>query len=146
MSATATEVPDRVDVEAHARTVSALLREYAAKLATLCDELLAVLAAPPRDTLDRAAWLLDRSDLVRKPLLVILSRGSGLRENGPLEPLTRDELSLRMFEAEVHIHHALRLTGQLRDKIAGSKYAGEVKKLRLAAGLSAMKGGPLDPD
>jgi hypothetical protein len=49
-------------------------------------------------------------------------------------------------EIEIHFHHTLRLAQELRQELDGERLADEVKKLRLAAGLNAMKGGPLDPE
>jgi hypothetical protein len=52
-----------------------------------------------------------------------------------------------MREIEIHLHHALRLTYELKQLLDQEKYLGDqVPKLRLAAGLNAMKGGPLRPD
>lgn len=146
MEAVLTEpAADAVNVEHHARIVMDLLREYAKKLAQLNEELLSANEGAGY-TANRAAWLLDQSEVTRKPLMAILSRGSGLREGSPLESITRDELSLRMFETEVHLHHMLRLAHQLRERITSAKLTEQVAKLRLSAGLNAMKGGPLKPD
>jgi hypothetical protein len=54
-----------------------------------------------------------------------------------------------MREIEIHFHHMLRLTHELRQVIEIQKRSGmkdQVAKLRLAAGLNAMKGGPLNPE
>lgn len=143
MNATEVDVSDRhVDVETQAGLVIGVLREYSSKFAALTAELLDATERLPRSAdLDRLAWLLDRSELLRKPIATILSRGSGLRENAPLKPITRDELSLRMFETEVHLHHAIRLTLALRDRLAERKLSDGVAKLRVTAGLPGS--GPL---
>lgn len=144
MSDTATGTPPRaVDVEEHARIVTAVLREYAEKISALNDELWMALGSPINE--GRAAWLLDRSELIRRPLLTVLSRGSGLRENAPLESITRDILSLRMVELEVHLHHMDRQTAELHALIEHDRKPEEVAKLRVAAGLNVMKSGPRRP-
>lgn len=147
MSTTTADITERpVNVEEQARIVMGLLREYAAKLAELNSTLLLVLKMEIQNEINHAAWLLDQSELIQKPLLAILSRGSGLRDNSPLETITQDELSLRLFETEVHLHHMMRLSQQLRDKIKSHKLTDDVAKRRMAAGLSGMKGGPLRPN
>ena len=132
----------RTRAEELARAVGAILREYAPKLAALNGEFFQVLDGDIRSQTSRAAWLLDQSEIMRKPLLAILSRGSGLREISPLEPMTRDELSLRMFEIEIQLHHMIRHTNQLRDKLASYKLSDHVAKLRMAAGLPGGQNGP----
>jgi hypothetical protein len=129
-----------------ARIVCGLLKEYAARPAELNTEFLDVTATPDVHWMARWAWLLDRSELIRKPLSNIISRGSGLLEHATLDSLTRDELGLRMREIEIQLHHVLRLSHELRQSHEYKRAADQVKKLRLAAGLNAMKGGPLDPD
>src|SRR6266498_1394511 len=84
--------PDAVNVEEHARIVSELLKEYATTLAALNSALLTAKEDGP----ERKAWLLDQGELLTKPLSRIISRGSGLLEHSSLEPLTEDELALRM--------------------------------------------------
>jgi len=148
MNGAAIEAPEQpVNVEEQARIVMNLLREYAEKLSTLNRELASCSVSWQRgNPREQAAWLLDQSELIRRPLLTILSRGSGLRENAPLESITRDELSLRMTETELHLHHMIRQAGELRAQIEQKKLMAEVAKLRLVAGLSAMPGGPLHPE
>jgi hypothetical protein len=141
MNTTVAETTERpVNVEEQARIVMGLLREYAGKLSELTAELLQ-LPGPYDLDFNRVAWLLDQSELLRKPLLTILSRGSGLRENAPLEPIVRDELSLRMFETEVHLHHVTRLTILLRDRLSERQMAEQVAKLRVSAGLPGESNG-----
>ncbi len=175
MNAT-TEAPEttetaemRISVVEQARIVSGLLKEYAAKLAELNAELLGFSFKPGTTAcFAHTAWLLDQGELLRKPLSNIISRGSALleysspeaiarlsavapvRERSSLDFLTADELALRMREIEIHLHHMLRLTHELRESVeTGLRkggYKGDlVAKLRLAAGLNAMKGGPLNP-
>lgn len=147
MNGAAIEAPEQVNVEEQARTVMNLLREYAEKLVTLNRELASCLVTWQRsDPFEQTAWLLDQSELIRKPLLTILSRGSALRENAPIESITRDELSLRMVETEVHLHHMIRQAGELRTRVVQEKKMADVAKFRLAAGLNAMPGGPLHPE
>jgi len=141
--------PQAVDVEEHARVVMGLLREYVEKLVVINRDLAECVSGWQQPLLagdySQAAWLLDQSELIRKPLLAVLSRGSGLRENASLEPITQDELNLRMVETEVHMHHMMRLTGELRSHIESKKVMDHVGKLRVVAGLSGMKGGPVRP-
>lgn len=135
----------RAHNEEQARVVMSLLREYSGKLAALAAELdQFVEQVRSRGWVDqpsKAAWLLDQSEILRKPFLAILSRGSGLRETAQLDSLVRDELSLRMFETEVHLHHAARLTLALRELLTNQKTADQVAKMRVAAGLPAIQGG-----
>jgi uncharacterized protein YecT (DUF1311 family) len=130
-----------VDVEERARTVMAVLREYAEKVAALNKEFGAALINLTSNhrslNESQVAWLLDQAELMRRPLLAILSRGSGLRENAPIESITRDELSLRMVELEVHLHHMFRHAGELRAKLESWRLAEGVTPLRFAAGLPA---------
>ena len=146
MNATFTDETERpVNVDEQARIVIGVLREYAEKLAALTSELIGIIGNL-QGRINEVAWLLDQSEVLRKPLLTILSRGSGLRENAPLEPVVRDELSLRMFETEVHLHHTARLTLQLRDKLTQLKWTEQVAKLRVTAGLpNESNGSPLLP-
>lgn len=148
MNGTTIEAPEQpVNVEEQARIVMSILREYSEKLVTLNRELASCLATWQRaNPFEQTAWLLDQSELIRKPLLTILSRGSALRENAPIESITRDELSLRMVETEVHLHHMIRQAGELRTRVVREQKMAEVAKFRLAAGLSAMPGGPLHPE
>ena len=137
-----------VNVEEQARTLVGILREYADKLMAANKELFAVLAEKDDGFLDesRAAWLLDRSEVLRKPLLRLVSRGHGLHDHSGLDALTRDELALRLTEVDLHLHHMVRQTGQLRSVAERYKLAEDIARLRMAAGLNAMKGGPLRPD
>jgi hypothetical protein len=130
----------RAHNEEQARIVMGLLREYSGKLAALATGLLQVQEGL-HYKLSEAAWLIDQSEVIRKPLLTILSRGSGLRENAPLEPITRDELSLRMFETEVHLHHTTRMTLRIRELLTNTKLADQVAKMRVTAGLPVVPNG-----
>lgn len=132
----------RARAEELARAVMAILREYTPKIAAMNGEFFQVLAGDLRQLTNQAAWLLDQSEILRKPLLAILSRGSGLREISLLEPMTRDELSLRMFEIEIQLHHLVRHTNQLREKVTLFKLDDQVAKLRMAAGLPGGQNGP----
>lgn len=144
MNATEADTPDEPfttveqarAVESQARLVMGVLKEYSGKLAELTNGLLRV-QERLQDNLNEAAWLLDQSEVIRKPLLAILSRGSGLREGSPFASVTRDELSLRMFETEVHLHHATRMTLRLRDRLVSAKLIDQVAKMRVTAGLPA---------
>jgi|GEM_PF-6759778 len=134
----------RVSVEEQARTVSGLLKEYADKLTALNADLLDAICNPEMTA--RAAWLLDQGELLRKPLSQIISRGSGLLEHAALDTIVEDELSLRMREIEIHLHHAVRLTHELKQILLDGGLAEQVAKLRVGSGLNAMKGGPLRPE
>jgi hypothetical protein len=149
MSDLVAETTERpVNVEEHARIVMTVLKEYVDKLAAFNAEVLDTLCdLGESQTVRRAAWLLDQGELMRAQLPRILSRGSGLLEHSKLTPITQDELALRMREIEIHIHHALRMTHELRKTIEEDKKLGEqVAKLRVAAGLNGMRGGPLRPE
>ncbi|HEY1188821.1 MAG TPA: hypothetical protein VGE74_14295 [Gemmata sp.] len=134
-------IDHRARNEEQARVVMALLREYSGKLAALTGDLKKLVASGWVNDYDTIAWLLDQSEILRKPLLAILSRGSGLRESAQLDSLIRDELSLRMWETEVHLHHAARLTLALRARLTKSKVMDDVAKMRVSAGLPAIQGG-----
>jgi hypothetical protein len=134
--------------EEKARVVLVLLKEYANKLSSLIADLLDLkLYEHLGSGRERAAWLLDQGELLRKPLSQILSRGSAFLEHSNLDTTTENELALRMREIEIHFHHALRLTHELKQKIDEDKsLTAQIAKLRVAAGLNAMKGGPLRPE
>jgi hypothetical protein len=137
------------EVNDQARIVADLLREYANKLVDLRKEFEQLLwSMADHDLRDDslAAWLLDQSDHLRKPLVAILSRASSFEEHGGLDPLIEDEIRLRRTETEIHLHHVLRLTGDLRSRLDQRKQSEDVARLRMAAGLSGMKGGPLRPN
>lgn len=144
-TATAETNERRVSAEEQARIVSGLLKEYAEKLSALNANLLNAITKGYFTA--QAAWLLDQGELLRKPLAQIISRGSGLLEHSNLDTITEDELALRMQEIEIHLHHALRLTHEFKQPIEKNKAQAEaVAQLRVAAGLNAMKGGPLRPE
>jgi hypothetical protein len=136
-----------LDNEEKTKVVLVLLKEYTDKLSAQIRDILDFfwqrsLIAP--GSLERAAWLLDQGELLRKSLPQIISRGSALLEYLQLETNTKNELSLRMSEIEIHFHHMLRLIHEL--KLAIDNQKNNVAKLRISAGLNAMKGGPLRPD
>ncbi|MBY0455853.1 MAG: hypothetical protein K2V38_00800 [Gemmataceae bacterium] len=143
MNETEIETPRSASVEEQARVVMSVLREYSGKLAKLVAEFNRILTDAEsidwqQTDANEVAWLLDQSEFLRKPLLAILSRGSGLREHAPLEPLTRDELSLRMWETEVHLHHATRMAMSLRSSLRGQPLREPlVEKRRVKSGLPA---------
>jgi len=145
--ASVTDVPAKsYDIGEHARIVARLLQEYAEKLFVLVNNLLESTKGHHTKDLDRIAWLLDQSEILRKPLLPVLSRACSLEEQGGLDSLAEDELRLRRIETEVHLHHVLRLAHELRLVIDKRKQTESVARLRMAAGLSGMKGGPLRPN
>jgi hypothetical protein len=178
MNAAISEVPEtaettvsRFTIPDQARIVAGLLKEYSGKLAELNAELLefSFEAKLARSLAPQAAWLLDQTEILRKPLSSIISRGSALleysspeavaklrkvaplRDDSYFDALTADELTLRMREIEIQLHHTLRLTHELRETIkAELRRTGLredlVARLQHAAGLNAMKGGPLNPE
>jgi hypothetical protein len=147
MNATTVETDDRpVNVEEQVRNVSALLKEYAEKLSALNANLINTVSNFDRTQARLAAWFLDQGELLRQPLSRIISRGSGLLEHSNLDPLTKDELAVRMREIDIHFHHMLRLTHELKQTTENARLKEAVDKLRYAAGLNAMKGGPLHPE
>ena len=133
--------------ETEARGVMSVLKEYAEKLSALNSDLMTTRYGYPNgDLFQRAALLLDISETIRKPLARILSRGSALLEHPVLDSFVEDELALRVREIEIHYHHLLRLTHELRQFIDESGEKDQVARLRYAAGLNGMKGGPLRPN
>src|SRR5580658_10510699 len=113
-----------LDNEEKTKVVLVLLKEYTDKLSAQIRDILDFfwqrsLIAP--GSLERAAWLLDQGELLRKSLPQIISRGSALLEYLQLETNTKNELSLRMSEIEIHFHHALRLTHELKLAIDNQK-------------------------
>jgi hypothetical protein len=144
-AATAEANEHRVSVEEQVRIVAGLLKEYASKLAALNVDFL--VGIERGYSYSKMAWLLDQGELLRPPLTRLMSRGSALLEHSSLGTITEDELTQRMREMEIHFHHALRLTHELRKSIdKSSRKAAAVAKLRVSAGLNAMKGGPLRPE
>ncbi len=138
-----------IDVDEQARIVLGLLKEYAEKLSSLNTDILEARTDPTRGLplrTERAAWLLDQGELLKPPLSRIISRGSALLEHMNLDTVVEDELALRMREIEIHLHHTLRLTHELKQVFEQARNAEQIAKLRLAAGLNAMKGGPLRPE
>lgn len=152
MTAAEVEAPTQaMGVEQQARIVSDLLREYAAKLVTLNHELWHWLLSDyskhgPDQEASRAAWLLDQSEFIRKPLVTILNRASGLQEQSPIGDMTDNELELRRIETEIHLHHMSRLAHELRGELDKKRLTANASRLRMASGLSGMKGGPLRPN
>jgi hypothetical protein len=129
-----------------ARIVLRLLKEYTRKLSILNSNLLEALSDFARCTIQSMAWLLDQGELLRNPLSQLISRGSSLLEHTILDSVTKDELTLRMREIEIHMHHTVRLTYELRQAAEKKKMGASIAKLRVSAGLNAMKGGPLRPE
>jgi len=135
-----------VNVEEDAEVVGAVLREYAVKLTEYNAGMIPLLATTSRLTSGTAplgaswdynqiAWMLDRFEMINRPLQRVLSRGSALVEHSPLPSRAQDILELRMRELEAQLHHAERQTLELHALIAKGKHAQEVTKLRYAAGL-----------
>jgi hypothetical protein len=136
-----------VGAEEEAKVLEEILREYAGKLTAMnADLLLFSEEGAAQRKPSRAAWLLDRFELVRKPLLQVLSRASQLTEHADLAPLTHDLMALRLAELETQLHHAARQASELQGLVRGSADDQKVARLRVAAGLSGMKGGPLRPE
>jgi hypothetical protein len=140
-----------VNVEEEAQLVAGVLREYAAKLVEYNAEMVALLpavaqlvrgTAPVGSTWNYSnlAWMLDRFEMINRPLQRVLSRGSALVEHSALAQRTHDEMNLRLRELESQLHHAERQTMELRDLLGVDKHAQAVAKLRYAAGLPAGRG------
>ncbi len=138
-----TIAPSALELEAH--HLLSLLREYAGKLLRLNDELFSMIEKSNSNS--RAAWLIDQSELLRKPVIALVNRTASLQESlAASSDVIEDELELRRLETEIHLHHMIRQTGELRETIDRANRADKVARLRLAAGLNGMKGGPLRPN
>ena len=137
---------DKIDVEKDGQAVATVLREYAGKLADFNAEMLTFLETAyefHEGNYGRAAWMLDRFEMINRPLQRMLSRGSGLVENSPITPRTRDELDLRMRDLEAQLYHAERQTRRLLADLGTGKHAQEVAKLRYEVPAVAVR--ILDP-
>ncbi len=128
-----------MNVEEQTRHVCGLLKEYAEKLIHLKrDESEFAVPAFGRDPelYDRLAWWLDACERIRKPLLAVVSLASQTLEHLDPEPLARDELTLRLAEIEVHLHHTLRRYFYWKDRVAKDKgLKALIDPLRMAYGL-----------
>lgn len=126
-------------VEEQTRHVCGLLKEYTAKLIDLKRrELEFGVPAFGTDTryYDLLAWWLDECERVKKPLLEVVSLASQTLEHLDPEPLARDELTLRLAEIEVHLHHTLRRYIFWRDRVSKNKdLKAQIDPLRMAYGL-----------
>jgi hypothetical protein len=133
-----------LDTEEQVRLVLNLLKEYSDKLSSLIVYLLDPMFHEHLGSArERAAWLLDQGEMLRKPLSQIISRGSAFLEHMNLDITTENELTLRMREIEIHLHHATRLTHELKQRIDKNKSLGsrqqlgaQIADLRVSAGLN----------
>ncbi len=128
--------------------LAAILGEFATKLSVLNDRVLEHWASKDSTEIwDRHAILLDRIEMIRKPLETVIRDASQLLEHGDLEEYQRSELTLRLAEVETELHHSIRYTELLKTNIARDpQFQNTVARLRVTAGLNAMKGGPLRPN
>ena len=127
--------------------LATILGEFATKLSALNDRVLEHWADKDSGGIwERHAILLDRIEMIRKPLEVVIGGASQLLEHGDLEPFQRGELTLRLAEVETELHHAIRHTEQLKANLARDpQFQITVARLRMTAGINGMKGGPLRP-
>jgi len=148
MSVAATETePTSKNLEQEARHLLTLLREYSAKLLRLNEDFFEILRnGKPTSSHSRVAWLLDQSVLLQKPVVDLVNRAAALQELTSLSSLTEDELELRRVETEIHLHHMIRQSGGFLIDYKKQGLADPYTRLRLAAGLNGMKGGPLRPN
>ena len=124
------------------------LGEYAGKLRAINERLLNGWADPrSAHAHDRLAVTLDQFETIRRPLERLLSATACRAEHPEVEPLLADELTLRLAEIETEFHHALRLIHAVKTEWErkSPKLLEQVARLRVAAGLNGMKGGPLRP-
>jgi AraC-like DNA-binding protein len=125
------------------------LAEYAGKLRAINERLLGGWASPTAPySNDRMALILDQFETIRKPLERFLSVTAARLEHADGDSLIADELTLRLAEIETEFHHSLRLVHAAKTDAESSspKRLEQIARLRVAAGLNAMKGGPLRPN
>lgn len=132
-----------MSVDEQTRHLCGLLREYGEKLIELKRREQALLAHVSgwgynanSALLDPLAWWLDECLRTRKPLEAVISLASQTLEHLELDPIHRDELTLRLAEVEVHLHHVLRRYIHWKDTIEKDKsLKGLLEPLRMAHGL-----------
>lgn len=126
-------------VGAETRHVCGLLKEYAEKLVHLRrqeGEFGTERFGRSERDFDQLAWWLDECERMKKPLLEVVSWGSQTLEHLELEPLVRDELTLRLAEIEVHLHHTLRRHFYWKERVSNEKHLkARIDPLRMSAGL-----------
>ena len=134
--------------EQEAATLAGLLSEYTGRLRDLNDRVLEHWADKDSSgVFERHAVLLDRMELIRKPLERVIGWASQLLEHGDLEPVQSAELGLRLTDVETELHHSIRFVERLNSNLyRDQQFVANVARLRVAAGLNAMKGGPLRPN
>lgn len=101
-----------MSVDEQVKHLCGLLREYSDKLAELCRQEGELQPQAESQYVshfhDPFAWWMDSCLRMKKPLLAVVSLASQTLEHLELEPIQRDELTLRLAEIEVHLHHLLR--------------------------------------
>jgi hypothetical protein len=133
------KVEEHHDLSRQAEQLFPLLREYAEKLLAFNTELMNFLESVSSflwssSNYSRAAWLLDRFELIRLPLEKNLSRASALHEHGDLPIQICNEMDLRMRELEAQLHHAIRQVNELHS-VLGSSEGKIVAPLQYKSGL-----------
>lgn len=125
------------------------LRAWSGKMSVLNGEISSLLANSYWNYIpQQLAWLLDRAEAIDEPVRRLVNHTAARLEHNGHDVLTELELKGGLSEAEAQYHHLLMLAEELRTKITGysERLAEKVKSLRVAAGLNAMKGGPLRPN
>lgn len=129
-------------VDEQVKHLCGLLKEYAGKLVDLkrqeaefTDGKQGILGELAHD---QFAWWLDECQRLKKPLLAVVSSASQTLEHVPLNTHESEELTLRLAEIEVHLHHVLRRFHHWTERLTKDKQLKAViDPLRMAHGLPA---------
>lgn len=128
------ETPERQNA-----AVTDLLREYADKLSKLNESWFKI-ANPPEYTSpawrNKLALLLDLGERLKKPVLRIVGHASQLLEHADADASLDDELTLRLSEIEVQLHHAIRNTEWWNTELKRNAQETSIATLRMSSGLS----------
>jgi len=131
-------------VDEQVKHLCGLLKEYAEKLVAMKTREWDLVSEPmlkwgfhdePKAQL---AWWLDECHRIKKPLLAVVSSASQTLEHLPLDTFQSEELSLRLAEIEVHLHHVLRRFQFWTERLAKDKELKTIiDPLRMSHGLPA---------
>lgn len=126
-------------VDEQVKHLCGLLKEYAEKLVKVKEQESEFKQGVENDSgraLDQLAWWLDECHRMKKPLLAVVSSASQTLEHVRLDTLESEELTLRLAEIEVHLHHVLRRFHFWTERLAKDKnLKAVIDPLRMAYGL-----------
>lgn len=130
-------------VDEQVKHLCGLLKEYSEKLVAMQKREGDISRDPMfqhRDQLPMGelAWWLDECQRMKKPLLAVVSSASQTLEHLPLDTFQSEELTLRLAEIEVHLHHVLRRFHTWTERLAkDNKLKAIIDPLRASYGLPA---------